>query len=195
MNLTEQQHEINKKINAITMKIQETGLAGCYIISPDVFKDKRGFFFESFNQRKFEEATNIPVNFVQDNQSYSEYGVIRGLHAQAGDFAQAKLVSVLLGEVLDVVVDARSKSSTYGKHFALKLNAKDKKQLFVPRGFLHGFAVLSESAHFFYKCDNYYHKASEYGLMYNDPTLAIDWQIPEKERIISEKDQYLPLFS
>ncbi|RYF10344.1 MAG: dTDP-4-dehydrorhamnose 3,5-epimerase, partial [Flavobacteriales bacterium] len=134
-------------------------------------------------------------NFVQDNQSYSSYGVIRGLHAQSGEFAQAKLVRVIKGEVLDVAVDARPGSPTYGKHIAVKLSAENKLQLYVPRGFLHGFSVLSETAEFFYKCDNYYNKASELGVIYNDPQLNIDWLITAEAAAVSDKDLVLNTFS
>lgn len=177
------------------MEIQETGLKDCLIIKPRVFEDARGYFFESFNQQTFEEKTGLSGNFVQDNQSYSSYGVIRGLHAQSGDFAQAKLVRVIKGEVLDVAVDARPGSPTYGKHISVKLSEENKLQLYVPRGFLHGFSVLSETAEFFYKCDNYYNKASELGVIYNDPQLNIDWLIPADAAAVSDKDLILNTFS
>jgi len=177
------------------MEIQETGLQGCVIIKPRVFEDARGYFFESFNQQTFEEKTGSSGKFVQDNQSYSSYGVIRGLHAQGGDAAQAKLVRVLQGEVLDVAVDARPGSPTYGKHISVKLSAENNLQLYVPRGFLHGFSVLSETATFFYKCDNFYNKASELGVIYNDPALNIDWQIPADKAAVSDKDLILNTFA
>lgn len=177
------------------MEIQETGLKDCLIIKPRVFDDARGYFFESFNQQTFEEKTGLSGKFVQDNQSYSSYGVIRGLHAQSGEFAQAKLVRVIKGEVLDVAVDARPGSPTYGKHISVKLSAENKLQLYVPRGFLHGFSVLSETAEFFYKCDNYYNKASELGVIYNDPQLNIDWLIPADAAAVSDKDLILNTFS
>jgi dTDP-4-dehydrorhamnose 3,5-epimerase len=177
------------------MEIQETGLQGCVIIKPSVFRDSRGYFFESFNKKTFEEKTGFSGDFVQDNQSFSDYGVIRALHAQKGEFAQAKLVRVISGEVLDVAVDARKDSPTFGKHIAVKLSAENKLQLYIPRGFLHGFSVLSEKAEFFYKCDNYYNKESEQGILYNDEDLKIDWLIPEGKRIISEKDLILDKFS
>ncbi|MEC7784236.1 MAG: dTDP-4-dehydrorhamnose 3,5-epimerase [Bacteroidota bacterium] len=173
------------------MQATETALKGCYIIEPRVFKDDRGYFFESFNQKAFEELIGQNVHFVQDNQSFSQYGVIRGIHFQKGAHAQAKLVRVLEGEVLDVAVDLREGSPTYGQHVAVRLNAENNRQLFVPRGFGHGFSVLSERAVFAYKCDNYYHKASEGGIVYNDPTLAIDWGIPEEKIQVSEKDLLL----
>ena len=177
------------------MEIQETGLKDCVIIKPRVFEDSRGYFFESFNKKTFEEKTGMSGAFVQDNQSFSTYGVIRGLHAQAGEFAQAKLVRVLKGEVLDVAVDIRPDSPTYGKHIAVKLSAENRLQLYVPRGFLHGFSVLSETAEFFYKCDNFYEKSAEIGIMYNDKDLNIDWMIPESEASVSEKDLILNAFS
>jgi len=177
------------------MEIQETGLKDCLIIKPRVFEDPRGYFFESFNKKTFEEQTGLSGNFVQDNQSFSSYGVIRGLHAQSGEFAQAKLVHVLKGEVLDVAVDARPGSPTYGKHISVKLSAENHLQLYVPRGFLHGFSVLSETAEFFYKCDNFYNKASELGVIYNDADLAIDWLIPADKAAVSDKDLILNPFS
>jgi dTDP-4-dehydrorhamnose 3,5-epimerase len=177
------------------MEIQETGLKDCVIIKPRVYEDARGYFFESFNKNTFEEKTGLSGNFVQDNQSFSSYGVIRGLHAQGGEFAQAKLVRVLKGEVLDIAVDARPGSPTYGKHISVKLSAENNLQLYIPRGFLHGFSVLSETAEFFYKCDNFYNKASELGVIYNDPELAIDWMIPAEQEAVSEKDVILNTFS
>ena len=177
------------------MEIQETGLKDCLILKPRVFDDARGYFFESFNQKTFEEKTGLSGKFVQDNQSYSSYGVIRGLHAQGGDSAQAKLVRVLQGEVLDVAVDIRPGSPTYGKHISVRLSAENNLQLYVPRGFLHGFSVLSETATFFYKCDNFYNKASELGVVYNDSTLHIDWQIPADQEAVSDKDLILNTFA
>ncbi len=183
------------KNNTNSMTVEKTILKDCFLIKPNVFEDDRGYFMESFNSNLFKEKTGITTTFVQDNQSYSSYGVIRGLHAQAGDFAQAKLVRVLQGEVLDVVVDARKGSPTYGKKFEIILNAKNKLQLFVPKGCLHGFAVLSETATFFYKCDQFYNKESEFGILYNDTDLNIDWQIAPEKQLVSEKDKGLPLFS
>jgi len=177
------------------MEIQETGLKDCLIIKPRVFEDPRGYFFESFNKKTFEEQTGLSGNFVQDNQSFSSYGVIRGLHAQSGEFAQAKLVRVLKGEVLDVAVDIRPGSPTFGKHISVRLSAENKLQLYVPRGFLHGFSVLSETAEFFYKCDNYYEKSAEVGIMYNDADLAIDWMVPADKASVSDKDLILNAFS
>lgn len=177
------------------MEIQETGLKDCVIIKPNVLEDTRGYFFESFNQKKFEDKTGLSGKFVQDNQSFSTYGVIRGLHAQTGQHAQAKLVRVLEGEVLDVAVDIRPGSPTFGQHFSIKLSAENKLQFYVPRGFLHGFSVLSDTAVFFYKCDNFYNKESELGVMYNDKTLNIDWKIPTGQECISDKDLVLNAFS
>lgn len=177
------------------MEIQETALKDCLILKPRIFEDARGYFFESFNEKTFEDKTGLSGKFVQDNQSFSSYGVIRGLHAQTGAYAQAKLVRVLKGEVLDVAVDMRPHSETFGQHIAVKLSEENKLQLYIPRGFLHGFAVLSETAEFFYKCDNFYHKESEIGVMYNDPTLAIDWQVPKDRELISDKDLLLHAFS
>ena len=176
------------------MKVEETKLAGCFILTPNVFEDSRGYFMESFNYESFRKATGVETQFVQDNESFSAYGTIRGLHAQTGAFAQAKLVRVLKGEVLDVIVDIRPESSTYMEHFSVVLSAENKKQLFIPKGFLHGFAVLSENATFFYKCDNFYNKASEIGIAYNDPQFNIDWKIPQDQRVLSEKDVNAPTF-
>ncbi len=176
------------------MKVTETKLKGCFLLEPIKFGDHRGYFYESFNERHFYELTGIPIHFVQDNQSYSVKGVIRGLHAQEGEFAQAKLVRVLQGEVLDVAVDARPDSETFGQHVAVRLSAENELQLFVPRGFLHGFVVLSETATFFYKCDNFYHKDAEKGVIYSDQQLAIDWILPDHELIIAEKDALMPTF-
>ena len=177
------------------MKATETKLKGCFFIEPAVFKDTRGYFFESFNQNKFNELIGKDINFVQDNESFSSKGVLRGLHFQTGDYAQAKLVRVIKGKVLDVVVDMRKNSPTFGEHFSIELSEDNKKQLFVPRGFAHGFIVLSDTAIFSYKCDNFYNKASEQGLRYDDPSLEIDWRLPSNEFIISEKDLILPTLS
>ncbi len=173
------------------MTILETKLKDCYIIEPNVFEDDRGSFYESFNKKEFQLETGLEINFVQDNQSKSSYGVLRGLHFQKGDAAQAKLVRVLSGSVLDVAVDLRRDSTTFKKNFSIELTAENKKQLFVPRGFAHGFVVLSEEAEFFYKCDNYYNKEAEGGIIYNDENLKIDWKVPENELIISNKDRVL----
>ncbi|RZL06910.1 MAG: dTDP-4-dehydrorhamnose 3,5-epimerase [Pedobacter sp.] len=174
------------------MKATETKLKGCFIIEPTVFKDSRGYFFETFNQPKFEKITGQPGHFVQDNQSASTYGVIRGLHFQKGEHAQAKLVRVIEGRVLDVAVDIREGSETYGQWVSVELTAENNLQFYVPRGFAHGFSVLSETAVFAYKCDNTYNKESEGGIAYNDPSLGIDWGIPEEARSLSEKDLELP---
>jgi len=174
------------------MKVEETKLKGCFIITPTVFKDSRGYFFESFSQPKFESLTGQSGYFVQDNQSASTYGVVRGLHFQKGDHAQAKLVRVIEGAVLDVAVDLREGSPTYGEWVSVELTAENNLQLYVPRGFAHGFSVLSETAIFAYKCDNGYNKESEGGLRYNDPSLNIDWKIPTDQMSLSEKDLVLP---
>ncbi|MBE8722875.1 dTDP-4-dehydrorhamnose 3,5-epimerase [Sphingobacterium pedocola] len=176
------------------MKITNTNLNGCYILEPTKYTDSRGYFFESFNARTFNELTGTETQFVQDNQSYSTKGVLRGLHSQAGEHAQAKLVRVLSGEVLDIVVDARPRSSTFGQHYAVKLSGENNLQLFVPRGLLHGFVALSDTVEFFYKCDNFYNSTSEHGVKYNDPTLGIDWILPHEELTISDKDKALPSF-
>ncbi|MCT1532658.1 dTDP-4-dehydrorhamnose 3,5-epimerase [Sphingobacterium daejeonense] len=176
------------------MNAIETGLKDCFILEPRVFGDSRGYFFESYNKSVFKEATGLDVDFVQDNQSFSTKAVLRGLHAQAGEFAQAKLVRVLQGEVLDVAVDARPDSNTFGKHVAVLLSAENKRQLFVPRGFLHGFIVLSETAEFSYKCDNLYNKDAEWGVIYNDSQLNIDWSLPTDNLLVSNKDRLLPSF-
>ena len=174
------------------MIVKETNLEGCFIIKPKVIQDKRGYFLESFNQAVFKEGLNRDINFVQDNESYSSKGVLRGLHYQKGDYAQAKLVRVIKGKILDVVVDLRADSPTFSKHMSIELSEDNKTQLFIPRGFAHGFLVLSDTAIFSYKCDNFYNKASEGGIIYNDKDLNIDWKLDEKEFIISEKDLELP---
>lgn len=174
------------------MTFTETKLKGCFILEPKIIKDDRGYFMESFNEKTFQEGIGQKVTFVQDNQSFSTKGVLRGLHYQCGEHAQAKLVRVLQGEVLDVVVDLRTNSETYGQYEAIILSSINQKQIFIPRGFAHGFLVLSETATFFYKCDNFYDKESEGGLIYNDQKVNIDWNFPLNELIISEKDQVLP---
>jgi len=176
------------------MPFIETALAGAYIIEPRVFEDHRGYFFECYNKNSFDKETGADVTFVQDNESYSGFGTLRGLHYQAGEHAQAKLVRVIHGKVLDVAVDLREGSPTYGQHISVELTAENRKQLFVPRGFGHGFVVLSETALFAYKCDNFYNKESEGGIMYNDPKLDINWGIEEKDIVLSEKDGILPTF-
>ena len=170
------------------MNFTKTDIEGLIIVEPKVFEDERGYFFESYNEKEFVE-NGIDCKFVQDNQSKSSYGVVRGMHSQQGEYAQAKLVRVLEGKVLDVVVDIRKNSPTFGKTFSVELTAENKKQLFIPRGFLHGFAVLSEEAIFTYKCDNFYCKESEFGVRYNDPDLNIDWKIQKDKIIASEKDK------
>lgn len=174
------------------MRVEKTILEGCFLIHDTFFGDSRGYFFESFNQKTFFEQTGLDVSFVQDNQSGSQKGVLRGLHFQQGEFAQAKLVRVLKGKVLDVAVDLRKGSLTFGKHVAVELSEDSHTQFYVPRGFAHGFVVLSEEAVFFYKCDNYYNKASEGGIIYNDPDLAIDWKLDTQDLLLSEKDTRLP---
>lgn len=171
------------------MKATETKLKGCYILEPTVFEDSRGYFFESYSESKLADILGYTPTFVQDNESKSSFGVIRGLHMQTGDHSQAKLVRVVQGKVLDVAVDVREGSETFGQSVSVELSAENKKQLFIPRGFLHGFSVLSETAVFFYKCDNGYHKASESGVNPLDTELNIDWQIPQDQMLISEKDQ------
>ncbi len=176
------------------MKVTETKLKGCFILEPKVFNDDRGYFMESYNEELFNAAIGRKVHFVQDNQSFSTKGVVRALHRQIGEHAQAKLVRVLQGCVLDVAVDLRTDSPTYGQHVAVELSYENRKQLFIPRGFAHGFVALSDTVEFFYKCDNYYNKASERGIIYNDITLNIDWILPQEQLIISEKDTILPTF-
>ena len=175
------------------MEIIKTKLDGVFIIEPDVFGDDRGYFYESFNAKKFKEQTGIEVNFVQDNESKSKYGVVRGLHFQKGDYAQTKLVHVAKGRILDIAVDIRKDSLTYGKHVAIELSDINHRQLYISKGFAHGFSVLSEEAVFQYKCDNYYAPQSEGGILWNDPTIGIDWQIPFSDIVLSEKDKKHPL--
>jgi dTDP-4-dehydrorhamnose 3,5-epimerase len=174
------------------MTVKETKLQGCFIVENRVFEDKRGYFYESFNQNQFNNKIGSNINFVQDNESYSTKGVLRGLHYQIGIYAQAKLVRVIRGKVLDIAIDIRKNSSTFGEYVSIELTEENKKQLFIPRGFAHGFVVLSDAAIFSYKCDNYYNKESEGGIIYNDPTLNINWQLPEESLIVSEKDVVLP---
>ena len=176
------------------MRVIETAIEGAIIIEPKVFSDDRGYFFESFSQKEFEEKVCKTV-FVQDNESKSTYGVLRGLHFQKMPYAQSKLVRVVKGKVLDVAVDIRKGSPTFGKHVAVELSDDNKLQFFVPRGFAHGFVVLSDEAIFQYKCDNYYAPQSEGGIMWNDPALNIDWQIPTEDIILSGKDKKNPLLA
>jgi len=177
------------------MNFTETELKGCFVIEPGVIEDSRGYFFESYHQREFRDKVGYELNFVQDNESKSKYGVVRGLHMQRGQNAQAKLIRVLSGRILDVAVDARKNSLTYGKYFAVELNDENKKQLFVPHGFLHGFSVLSKEAVVYYKCSSFYHRESEDGVSPLDKELNIDWQIPQREIILSEKDKAAQHFS
>lgn len=176
------------------MKIKETPLKDCYIIEPTIFEDDRGYFFEKFNEKKFEELTSMNGHFVQDNISKSSYGVLRGLHLQKGEYAQAKLVSCLEGKVFDVAVDLRKSSPTFGKWFGIELTAENKLQLYVPRGFGHGFSVLSETAVFSYKCDNFYNKEAEGSVLWNDLDLKIDWRLPIEDVLLSSKDKESPTF-
>ena len=173
------------------MPFHPTYIPGLIVFEPKVIRDDRGYFYECYNQKTFAEG-GIEAVFVQDNQARSTYGVLRGLHYQVGPMAQAKLVRVVEGEVLDVVVDIREDSPTYGQWYSIRLSAENHLQLFVPRGFAHGYAVLSETATFFYKCDNFYSRESEGGIRYDDPKLAIDWQIPLDDAVLSEKDKVLP---
>ncbi len=175
------------------MRITQTGIKDLVILEPVLHGDDRGYFMESFKLNWFQDQVS-DIQFIQDNESKSIKGVLRGLHFQTGDFAQAKLVRVLVGEVLDVAVDLRPNSITYGKHFSILLSSENKKQLFIPRGFAHGFVVLSETAVFAYKVDNIYSKAHEGGILYNDPELSINWVLPSTDIILSEKDALLPTF-
>lgn len=175
------------------MPFTGSGFDGLLIFEPRVLGDSRGYFFEAYNESVFHEA-GVKYKFVQDNQSFSKYGVIRGLHYQLNPHAQAKLVRVIDGSVLDVAVDMRKNSSTFGKHFSIELSGANKKQLLIPRGFAHGFSVLSPTAVVLYKCDALYSKESEGGIIFNDIDLAIDWKIPEVDAIVSEKDIILPSF-
>ena len=178
----------------LNMNIIKTPIEGLLVIEPQVFKDARGYFVETYNEQRYRDA-GIDAAFVQDNQSCSSYGVVRGLHFQRPPYTQAKLVTCTIGKVLDVAVDLRKGSPTFGQWFSVELSEENKRQFFIPRGFAHGFSVLSETAIFNYKCDNLYHPEADGGLLLNDPELAIDWQVPEDMRIISEKDTKHPLFS
>ena len=175
------------------MKITETDIKGLLVIEPRVFDDPRGYFYESYNKSKFREA-GIDADFVQDNQSLSQKGAIRGLHGQADPFAQGKLVRVINGSVIDVAVDIRKGSPTYGKHVSVELSGDNKLQLWIPAGFLHGFSTLEDNTIFTYKVNNYYNKDSEMGVIWNDPDLAIDWGIAKNEVLLSPKDELLPAF-
>ena len=176
------------------MPFTPTTFPGLIIIEPLVFEDSRGFFFESYNESLFR-ANHIDITFVQDNQSRSSYGVIRGLHYQRPPHAQSKLVRVISGAIIDSVVDLRRGSPTFGETFSLELTAENKKQLFIPKGFAHGFSVISETAEVMYKCDSYYNRESESGILYNDPQLKIDWKVPIEKIRVSDKDKLLPLFN
>ena len=176
------------------MEVKETFLKGCFVIKPKVFIDERGRFLETFHQEKFNKLMGSKVNFIQDNESQSSKGVLRGLHFQKGKHAQAKLVRVIKGKILDVVVDLRKGSNTFGKHFSIELSCINKKQLFIPRGFAHGFLALEEDTIFSYKCDNFYNTSSEAGINYNDIDLNIDWKFLQQDIILSEKDVSLPSF-
>jgi dTDP-4-dehydrorhamnose 3,5-epimerase len=169
-------------------------LPGVMVFEPTIYQDGRGFFFESYNQQLFH-ANHIPCVFVQDNQSFSTYGVIRGLHYQREPYAQSKLVRVLNGKILDVVVDIRAGSPAFGQKFCIELSADNKKQIYIPKGFAHGFSVLSETAEISYKCDQFYNKPSESGIRYDDKLLSIDWQVPQNRALVSDKDVLLPDFS
>lgn len=176
------------------MIIENTTIQDLVIITPAVFNDERGYFFEAYSKTKFEDL-GITIDFVQDNQSFSKKGTLRGLHYQNPPYAQTKLVRVLQGEIMDVAVDLRKNSATYGKHFGVLLSAENKKQLLVPQGFAHGFSVLSETAVVMYKCDQFYNKQSEGGIRFDDPALDIDWGMVLKDAIVSEKDLVLPDFN
>ena len=177
------------------MNVIDTEIEGLKIIEPRIFGDARGYFFESFNERDFAEQTGIEVRFVQDNESKSRYGVVRGLHFQRPPFAQTKLVRVVKGRVLDVAVDIRKGSPTYGRHVAVELTEDNHRQLLLPKGMAHGFAVLSDEVLFQYKCDEYYHPESEGAIAWDDPTLAIDWHLPKGDVLLSEKDSHHPKFN
>jgi dTDP-4-dehydrorhamnose 3,5-epimerase len=176
------------------MQIRPTPLEGCFIIQPKIFEDERGCFYESFNKQQFENLTGQRINFVQDNESLSSKGVLRGLHFQKGEFAQAKLVRVVKGAVQDVVVDVRPGSKTYGQFFSIELSEENKTQLFIPRGLAHGFLALEDTTVFSYKCDNFYNKEAELGIVFNDKDLKITWNSLDNDFIVSEKDQKLPKF-
>ena len=175
------------------MEVIKTDLEGVLILEPRIFTDGRGYFFECYNQREFLAKTGLDVTFVQDNESFSSYGVLRGLHFQKGEYAQAKLVRVIEGKVLDVAVDIRKGSPTFGKWTSVELSGENHRQFFIPRGFAHGFSVLSPTARFQYKCDNFYAPGQEGAIAWNDPDLAIDWKLPASEVLLSEKDSRHPL--
>lgn len=174
------------------MRLVKTKIKDLVIIEPEIFSDGRGYFYESYNKRKLENLTGKEYNFVQDNESKSSYGVIRGLHYQLAPYSQAKIVRVLEGKVYDVAVDLRKNSQTFGEWIGVELSNENKKQFLIPKGFAHGFSVMSETAVFAYKCDEYYHPEAEAGIVYNDPSIGIDWKIPETDVRLSEKDKPLP---
>jgi len=176
------------------MAFTKTKFVGVFVFDPLIFEDERGFFYESYNERLFQQ-NGISTKFIQDNQSFSYYGVIRGLHYQLEPHAQAKLIRVLQGSILDVIVDIRKGSPTFGKWLSMELSSANKKQLFIPEGFAHGFSVMSETAEILYKCDQFYNKESETGIIYNDKNLQIDWKIPKDKIIVSPKDEQLPVFT
>jgi dTDP-4-dehydrorhamnose 3,5-epimerase len=174
------------------MNVTKTKIKDLFSIEPQVFTDGRGYFFESYNKKKFDDLIGKQYDFVQDNESKSSYGVIRGLHYQLAPYSQTKVVRVLEGSVYDVAVDIRKNSPTFGEWVGVELSGENKKQFLIPKGFAHGFSVLSETAVFAYKCDEYYHPEAEAGIIYNDPSFGIDWKIPEKDAKLSEKDKLLP---
>lgn len=171
------------------MQIEQTPLKDCYVLKPQIWNDARGFFFENYNKTTFEKLTAAPTDFVQDNLAFSHYGAIRGLHMQLPPYSQAKLVYCIQGRIVDVAIDVRKNSPTFGQSFAVELSEENRFQLFVPKGFLHGYSVLSETALVGYKCDDLYHKEAESGIHPLDKTLNIDWQVPIEKQLISEKDQ------
>lgn len=174
------------------MTITKTNIEGCVVIEPTIFEDNRGAFFESYNKKALEHYLGMPIDFVQDNHSISAKGVLRGLHFQNGTFAQTKLVRVIRGEVIDIVVDIRKQSNSFGEYFKIRLSEENKKMLFIPKGLAHGFLTLDNNTQFIYKCDQYYKKEAEGGIIYNDPDLNIDWEFPSDRLILSEKDKKLP---
>ncbi|WP_149273747.1 dTDP-4-dehydrorhamnose 3,5-epimerase [Pareuzebyella sediminis] len=176
------------------MKMKKTPLNDCYTVHPTKFEDARGIFFEAYQKERFDNALGANINFVQDNCSVSKQGVLRGLHFQSGEFAQAKLVQVLKGEVLDVIVDLRKGSATFGEHFKIRLSEENGIAIFIPRGMAHGFVTLSNEALFYYKCDNYYKATAEAGIIYSDKTLNIDWEYPHEKMVLSNKDRCLSTF-
>ncbi len=182
---------LNRQIANAFMNIIKTPIEGLLVLEPQVFRDSRGYFVETYNEQRYREA-GIEAQFVQDNQSCSSYGVVRGLHFQLPPYSQAKLVCCTVGRVLDVAVDLRKDSPTFGQWYSVELSEANKRQFFIPRGFAHGFSVLSEQAIFTYKCDNLYHPEADGGILLSDPDLKIDWQVPVEQRIISEKDKKHP---